>query len=685
MADSQRSELGIAGQQYFAELLRRMDQLPSDQQLQCVHEYLKEKAPSLPADEFQLLLSHLCRQVPGFDDYWVNPGARPIRSDSVKNLLASTAGHTPSDRTPASLESLRGTFVGRYRIDELLGIGGFGEVWKGHDPELNRTVAIKLGRRDLILNESILTKQLSEARKAASMSHGGIVQVYDIASAEDGYVIVSEYIEGESLSKRLQRGPVTIDFAVSTVIAVAKALHHAHVRDIVHRDVKPGNILLRTNGEAVLADFGLAISEQELIAETGTVSGTIRFMSPEQARGEGVGVDHRSDLFSLGLVLYFMLAGRLPYPDCDSKSYLRTVASRPPRPLGSVVENLPAGLDQICMKCLAFTPEARYSSCHELAEELEEWRKKNRGDSNASALAKPELTRNFPRQRVLLTSALISVLLVGIVAWQMKRHDPAVAVTNPPPDSPSQPDSGAVKPAENKPVPHSEPRVTAPRETVPPQAAAVPVIQLTDSWTPLLKEMPQLVSWESSAGREAPLFDRQEPRLSIKSPRSRWVYRCADIESQPIQLRTVLSVDRWEGYAGVIWGLREDPAAFPEVHYQCLSAEYICAGPGEPSKLVARSMLLKRHSFDDVRITKSATLASQVIPRPTESELPFEVEIRPTGVTMRLGSEPTWEARDSVRGTAWLPSGQWAVGVTGYAPAVSLRSLAIRSLPGDAQ
>lgn len=676
MSDGHHSELGTVCQQYFAELLRLLEKLPAEQQPRFAREYLKEKAATLSADEYEGLIVRLRQQMPDLKGDWESPSAEPATVSFLMMSMDSTATETGStDRSRPPVNSLRGTFVGRYRIDEPLGVGGFGEVWKGFDPELNRPVAIKLGRRDRQFSEPILTRFLVEAQKAASMSHAGIVQVYDIARVADGYVIVSEFIDGETLSQRLKRGPVSIDFAVATVIAVAEALHHAHIRDIVHRDVKPGNILLRSNDAAVLGDFGLAISERELIGQSNNLSGTIRYMSPEQARGEGIGIDHRSDLFSLGLVLYEMLAGRMPYPDGDSDSYLRAVASRAPRPLGSVKENLPAGLEQICMKCLAFSPEARYATCRELADVLSEWRQNSRIDHSSSTqlmLQNPAVTR---RRQLILASALVGgIVLAGVVLFRMKPYNPSPAVGKLPAANPVQQNKpniqvdNAAPPAKPQPGPGPAP------------TDVLPILTLTDTWTPLMKEMPQVVTWGTSDGREPPRFDRPESRLSVKSPRSRWVFQCADIESQPFQVRTVLSVDRWEGYAGIVWGLREDPAAFPDVHYQCLSVEYLCGGPQETAKLVARSMVLKRYGFDDLRIIHSASLAEQVIPRPTESELPFEVEIGLEGPNVKLGAGQRWQARDILRGTVWLPPGKWAVGLTGKGQGVSLRSLSIRNL-----
>lgn len=582
------------------------------------------------------------------------------------------------------VKSLAGTFVGRYRLDALLGQGGFGEVWKGYDPELNRAVAVKVERCDRQVAGPALIRLLDEARKAASMSHPGIVPVYDIAHHDGGSVIVSEYIEGETLSDRMKRESVSIDFAVRTVITIAQALHHAHVRDVIHRDVKPGNILLRTNGSAMLTDFGLALSENELIGQSDSLSGTIRYMSPEQARGGVAGLDHRSDLFSLGLVFYAMLAGRLPYPDSGSDSYLKAVATRAPRPLGSVVENLPTGLESICMKCLAFSPEGRYSTCRELAEALEDWQRNYQpgvvtsGSQTVPVRSIPVIP-NKTRRIALFAGLAATMMLAGIIIPRMKQYVPGPAIPKPANAAP------IVEAPLQTETPHSPP--TSPVAVVPEGAndAIVPILSLTDAWIPLLKSMPQQVAWSTSDGREPPRFDVADQRLSVKSPRSRWVFQCAEVDSQPLRLRLLIAIDRWEGYAGVVWGLREEPDSFPEVRYRCLGIEYLRSGPREPAKLVARNMMLKRHSFDDIRILRQGTLVETIIPLPTEYESTLEVDVHPDGPVVRFGTGSSWRVTEKLSETDWLPDGRWAIGLTGQGLGVSVRSYSLRNLPGAKQ
>lgn len=667
----------VERRRWLDELLRQLEPLPPELRAAQVAEFRSSVGSDLKPEAWKWIVEQLHERFPDAPGLFTEPTTPKNLSESdFPSFSMESTVNTPASTNPLHrpIETLVGKFIGRYRIDEFLGRGGFGEVWKGFDPELNRPIAIKLGRRDRVFPEHILIKLLSEARRAASMSHSGIVQVYDITRTDDGYVIVSEWIDGESLSHRMKAGPVALEFAITTVMTIAQALHHAHVRDLIHRDVKPGNILLRSDGSAVLSDFGLAITERELVHEAGNVSGTIRYMSPEQARGDGLAIDHRSDIFSLGLVFYSLLAGRLPYPEADSISYLRTVATRAPRPLHSIIEHLPSELSAICMKCLAFAPEARFATCRELVTALEDWRKSHSTElmlSNSTVVIPPRPMWSKWASAAGMVS--IVALLAAILIPRMKQYLPGPAV----PQVVEQ-----VAPLDGIDLSLVAPPTATIDAATFSQPESVPVIPLSDDWTPLLRQMPHLVSWPLGDGREAPRFAPAEQRLSVKSERTSWIFQCADIETQPMKLRMVIAIDHWEGHAGILWGLREIPEAFPEIEYHCLSIEFQRGGPREPAQLVARKIHLKRYSFDDVHTSRGFTFLTQDVPIPETSEIALDLEVRKNGVVARLGTGQPWEAVDNVSVTDWLPAGRGAIGITGQGQGVSVRSLSIRRLPG---
>ena len=579
--------------------------------------------------------------------------------DSCNRSADSTAASpSPGSTTsPAATESLVGKFLGRYRIDQFLGRGGFGEVWKGFDPELSRVVAVKVARRDRAHSQTALDRFVEEARKAASLSHSGIVQVYDIAKIDEGYVIVSEFIDGESLSTRLKQGPIPLGTAVSIVIDIARGLQHAHVRDLIHRDVKPGNILLRSAGGAVLTDFGLAVREQDLVAEPNVVSGTIRYMSPEQARGESANLDHRTDIFSLGLVLFHMVTGRLPYPESDTKSYLRTVASRPPRPIRSITELAPPDLEKICMKALAFSAEDRYATCLEFAEALDEWRGRCTESESTRVLVPPPARRWLRPWMIGLLAG--GGLVLSLVIVQLKRYTP--------------PPANAIPLAQGVPQPVPLP----PAQDVRPAAGVVS----PEGWVSLLVQEPQLVAWESSEGRSAPRFDANLRQFSARSERSRWLFQCAEQDSQPFQMRTAIRVQDWLGYAGIVWGLQEDQTHFPEQWFRGLSLEFTRHDLTEPSTLVARQIRLKRQDFDEIRIQSGRQIAVLEIPTPVHEEAVLEIDVRQNELIVRFDGGQVWRPVDILQETDWLPDGRAAVGIIGQGVNVEFKSLSIHMQP----
>jgi eukaryotic-like serine/threonine-protein kinase len=260
--------------------------------------------------------------------------------------------------------------IGRYRVERVLGQGGFGIVYLAHDDQLQRCVAIKVPHRHLVARPEDAQVYLTEARTLAHLEHPNIVPVFDVGSNTDYPIfIVSKYIEGTTLAKRLKGNRPSLSEAVELVAMVAETLHYAHGQGLVHRDIKPGNILLESTGKPFLTDFGLALREQD-IGRGPRYVGTLPYMSPEQAQGEGHRVDGRSDIFSLGVVLYELLTGRRPFQAESKDELLDQIARMEARPPRQVNDDVPKELERICLKALSKRASERYSTARDLVEDL---------------------------------------------------------------------------------------------------------------------------------------------------------------------------------------------------------------------------------------------------------------------------------------------------------------------------
>jgi eukaryotic-like serine/threonine-protein kinase len=306
-----------------------------------------------------------------------------------------------------------GAQIGPYKISSMLGQGGMGEVYRATDSRLGRDVAIKVLTAHRAEDPQSLRRFEQEAKSVAALAHPNILVLYDVGEHNGIRYAVTELLEGKSLLERLATGPLPWREAVEVCAAVAEGLAAAHTREIVHRDIKPANLFLTADLRVKILDFGLARSDSptpgdSTVTEAGTIMGTIAYMSPEQVRGGPVTAT--SDIFSLGVVLYELVAGRRPFPGASSAEVMATILKEPPLPISDAGQPVPRELQRIVERCLAKDPAQRFASARDLAIALK---------SLTSSPVAAQSTR-FGRRRMALAAVLLSIAATGFAYWRWK-------------------------------------------------------------------------------------------------------------------------------------------------------------------------------------------------------------------------------------------------------------------------
>lgn len=392
--------------------------MPGDRQSQI--DQLVASALALDPDERASFLAEACPDRDVLEEVSRTLAMRPESSSDAEPPAPRPAEYPTQ---PAIADHRLGQAYGIYQIRRRIGSGGMGEVYLAFDTRLGREVALKFLPAKTLGDETLVRRFQSEARSASSLNHPNILTIFDVGKFGSDHYIASEYVDGMTLRARLRRGPLELTEAVEVATQVASALVAAHSAGVIHRDLKPTNIMLRPDGYVKVIDFGLAKRMQrvengpadEAYTKPGTMVGTVDYMSPEQARGEEV--DARTDLWALGIVLYEMLAGRRPFEGQSQFHVLAQILDSEPKPL-SAPGTLPPIVEQVLRRCLTKDREQRYASAADLYGDLKEARRALNLSTTTQQAAAP-LHKRKPWLRAAAVASLVLALAGGWwwMAW----------------------------------------------------------------------------------------------------------------------------------------------------------------------------------------------------------------------------------------------------------------------------
>jgi non-specific serine/threonine protein kinase len=307
-----------------------------------------------------------------------------------------------------------GQTISHYKIVEKLGEGGMGVVYRAEDTKLRRSVALKFLPPTLLVNEDDRRRFVHEAQASAALSHPNIATVFEIDESESRTFIALEYIEGQSLAEKIKSGPLKLDDTLSIAFQICEGLQAAHEKGIVHRDIKSQNIMVTSKGQVKILDFGLAkLRGASVVTKAGTSIGTMGYMSPEQLRGESV--DHRTDIWAMGVVLYEMIAGRRPFQGDYDEAIAYQIMNQQPEPLTAIRTGVPIELERIVARALSKSAADRYQHADELIAVLRSLQRELAGETPAMLSGTKKRTPRTKAQ--LLVAGIAFLAVIGIATY----------------------------------------------------------------------------------------------------------------------------------------------------------------------------------------------------------------------------------------------------------------------------
>ena len=309
-----------------------------------------------------------------------------------------------------------GQTISHYKIVEKLGEGGMGVVYKAEDLKLERFVALKFLAPHLVQDEESRRRFQREAKAAAALDHPNICTIYEIDEAEGRVFLAMAYLDGSTVRQKVKQRPLKLDEALDIAIQAGEGLRAAHEKGIVHRDIKSANLMVNARGQVKIMDFGLAqLAEQSKLTKTATILGTPAYMSPEQA--QRLPADRRTDIWSLGVVIYEMVTGRTPFEGERQQAVLYAIASEQPEPITALRVGIPTELDRIVGKALAKKPDERYQHIDEMLVDLREMQKQPGLRSPDARRAQPASKPTSRTPWYIAAAAVVIAVILGISAW----------------------------------------------------------------------------------------------------------------------------------------------------------------------------------------------------------------------------------------------------------------------------